>query len=194
MRFVRLLAAAAALLFSGQAEAAKIFTLTGSTTGAVGIDIPDMDPAYSTGSHSLGFRFTFAQPFRGSVGYEAEYTYYINDKNGLEIDANEIDLINNYVSVNGANSAVLKFRLPTSKDMPGWFSSNAHTTINYFLRPGGVAFLYPTDDQATVNYSITGFHSAPEPSTWALMIMGFGGVGAAVRRRRLKPSAQAISA
>lgn len=192
MRFVRLLAAVAALAVSGQAHAAKIFNLSGSTIGAIGIDIPDMDPSYSTGSHSLGFRFAFTQPFQGSVGYEAEYTYYIHGKDGTELDANELDLMNNYVSVNGAKSAVLKFRLPTSWDMPDWFYSIEPATISYFLRPG-MAFLYPTDDQATVNYSITGFHAVPEPATWALMIVGFGGIGIGLRGRREKKAGSLAS-
>lgn len=33
-----------------------------------------------------------------------------------------------------------------------------------------------------INYSMT-THGLPEPSTWALMILGFGGIGAAMRRR-----------
>jgi hypothetical protein len=32
---------------------------------------------------------------------------------------------------------------------------------------------------------LPGEHAVPEPATWAMMIMGFGGVGALVRRRRL---------
>ena len=31
--------------------------------------------------------------------------------------------------------------------------------------------------------------AAPEPATWALMIVGFGGIGAAVRRRRTQVAA-----
>ena len=34
----------------------------------------------------------------------------------------------------------------------------------------------------TINYRLTG--AVPEPATWALMILGFGAVGAAMRRRK----------
>ena len=32
-------------------------------------------------------------------------------------------------------------------------------------------------------------HAVPEPGTWALMIMGFAGVGAAMRRRKTRAAA-----
>ena len=35
-----------------------------------------------------------------------------------------------------------------------------------------------------INYTITVSPSVPEPATWAMMLMGFGGLGAAMRRSR----------
>jgi hypothetical protein len=35
-----------------------------------------------------------------------------------------------------------------------------------------------------VNYSLVGSHVVPEPATWAMLIVGFGMLGAAMRRRR----------
>lgn len=39
------------------------------------------------------------------------------------------------------------------------------------------------------NLTFTDGGAVPEPTTWALMIMGFGAAGAAMRRRRLKATA-----
>jgi hypothetical protein len=39
-------------------------------------------------------------------------------------------------------------------------------------------------DNLTVNGSVLAAGGVPEPASWALMIMGFGGVGAAMRSRR----------
>ena len=45
-----------------------------------------------------------------------------------------------------------------------------------------------TDAFETANYSIT--PSVPEPGTWAMMLIGFGGVGYSLRRKRSKALAQ----
>ena len=34
------------------------------------------------------------------------------------------------------------------------------------------------------NFQIAGAGGIPEPATWAMMLMGFGGLGAMLRRRR----------
>lgn len=73
--------------------------------------------------------------------------------------------------------------------------------INYLFGPSDVArggFLFRVWDLVTNNYDVYAAGSLvpqqinikpisaaalPEPSTWALMILGFGGIGAAMRRR-----------
>ncbi len=45
---------------------------------------------------------------------------------------------------------------------------------------GGVALKVTKDDVGS---------SAPEPATWAMMLLGFGGLGAAMRRQRRSPAA-----
>lgn len=37
---------------------------------------------------------------------------------------------------------------------------------------------------STIRYAINGVNAVPEPATWALMILGFGGIGAKLRRSR----------
>jgi len=40
-----------------------------------------------------------------------------------------------------------------------------------------------------MSYKLTYFYSAvPEPSTWAMMLIGFAGIGLAMRRRTLRPA------
>jgi hypothetical protein len=61
-------------------------------------------------------------------------------------------------------------------------------TVNFTPQTGAYTrFLFTSNNQDTDGYrinSITAF-GVPEPASWALMIMGFGGVGALLRRRRL---------
>jgi hypothetical protein len=42
-----------------------------------------------------------------------------------------------------------------------------------------------------IRYDVQAFvqASVPEPATWAMMILGFGGVGALLRHRRPRPRA-----
>jgi hypothetical protein len=43
-----------------------------------------------------------------------------------------------------------------------------------------------TDDISVTDMAVTG--GVPEPATWAMLIAGFGGIGAMMRRRRASPS------
>ncbi|HEX7886461.1 MAG TPA: esterase-like activity of phytase family protein [Phenylobacterium sp.] len=45
-------------------------------------------------------------------------------------------------------------------------------------------FVFGFQDGDLPGFQAQSFQAVPEPATWALMILGFGGVGAAVRRRR----------
>lgn len=54
--------------------------------------------------------------------------------------------------------------------------------------PGGAVFNRPFYDADTNTLTFASVNAAavvPEPGAWALMILGFGGIGAAMRRRRL---------
>jgi PEP-CTERM motif len=75
----------------------------------------------------------------------------------------------------------------------------------YCLTMAGVASATPTASfdeltsdgnwlalSVTVNASPPGVVAAPEPSTWALMLIGFGGVGWLARRRRWATAAAAL--
>lgn len=71
---------------------------------------------------------------------------------------------------------------------------SSYTSSYYALsaptNPGAIKVVYNYDPSLRANATIgrnQGFAFAagvPEPASWALMIMGFGGIGAAIRRRR----------
>ena len=55
---------------------------------------------------------------------------------------------------------------------------------------------YSSRQQLTVsNFSLNGnvFGAVPEPSTWAMMLVGFGGIGMAMRRQRRAPKLAQIA-
>ena len=60
------------------------------------------------------------------------------------------------------------------------FTAASATQTLRFLAVGGPGGLPPI--AAIDNVSLTG--GVPEPAAWALMLVGFGGLGAALRHRR----------
>jgi|SRR5579884_3212987 len=70
------------------------------------------------------------------------------------------------------------------------FSGSGHIVdvagIPLGLGPDNVTFTasVPTTGADTGSVSFT-IASVPEPATWAMMLLGFGGIGVAMRRRRL---------
>lgn len=176
MRTMKMMAAAAALSCSGlagQAQAAKVFTVNGTMSGYTdfSLQFPWDDLLADTGSHTIGTVLTFDRPFSGIVEFAGEYTWYVT--NSPFGDANELDYGG---QVDATNQKTFIFRNQMSA---GW-KGPQHLT--YGIR-SGYMFADPADPQQTYNYTLTGFHAVPEPATWALMILGFGAIGAAMRQR-----------
>jgi len=68
------------------------------------------------------------------------------------------------------------------------FSQKANANVNYVVNstdPLGALYIVST---SKVNFfkqnAITWAPGVPEPGTWAMMMLGFGGIGVAMRRRR----------
>jgi hypothetical protein len=92
-----------------------------------------------------------------------------------------VDTANGVFSGNGTGS------LLASQNYPTGFGSNEYTTgFNVGGGPYSVTTKYVVTGtgRGSVSPDITISGAIPEPGTWALMILGFGGAGAMVRRRR----------
>jgi hypothetical protein len=80
-------------------------------------------------------------------------------------------------------------------DFAGYsFSTSTLGDFNIFLDPSGTMQLSSHVDSGgnassgvPIRLSFTSVGGVPEPASWALMILGFGGVGATLRKRRDKP-------
>ena len=94
-----------------------------------------------------------------------------------------------YLSIGGTVLGTASVATVGNYGSTGWlnFSFVAPTTGSYLLQLGVRNVLdnglssYAALDNVRVNGALAG---VPEPATWALMILGFGAVGGAMRRRR----------
>ena len=74
-----------------------------------------------------------------------------------------------------ANTLIYSVEVGVGSGWAGTFDGAVdHVNVNFGTGAGGVS----------TNFELAAGAGAPEPASWALMILGFGGVGAALRRSR----------
>jgi len=198
-KIISLLAAAAALTVATPAAAAVTLQTGGTVTGATGVAVNGMlyDVEFRDGTCGAVFGgcdqpsdFTFNTQAAGDAAVAALISQVLNGINGP---------IRGLV---GCDSTC-QILLPTSRDSAEYVSGSG--AINY----GGAVGL-PVGWQAATfglvaSYDLAGSNyltfakftatgvaapaAVPEPATWALMLLGFGGIGFAMRKQR-KPVLQ----
>jgi len=141
------------------------------------------------GSHTLSQSF-FAS---GAGTYTLSFDVYGNDQSGAapagapgDLDYNNAPNQHGEVNLIGPSGTVL---VTYGAPGPDW----THLTfdLSSLITSAGVytVAFSEVDNQLFYNIgldniSLTGAAGVPEPASWALMILGFGGMGAVVRRRR----------
>ena len=103
------------------------------------------------------------------VGF-AQYVQSGNLVNSMNPD---LDLVSLFHAINPAD--------PYGADFSVRFSDPAH------WGPGAEVIDGYISGKIT-SFALVDSGAVPEPATWALMILGFGGIGAALRRREMRPS------
>ncbi|MBB4155297.1 subtilisin-like proprotein convertase family protein [Sphingomonas jinjuensis] len=157
---------------------AVTFTLTGLThtfsddldillTGPTGQNVMLMSDAGSS-SNLNAVTYTFSQSAANSLadaGVNASGTYKPS----------------NYSGSDGANEAIPNVSGPYGSSLAIFNGLSANGTWNLYINDdngGDVGSLR----SATLSITTTG--AVPEPATWAMMLVGFGMVGAVARRRK----------
>jgi len=79
------------------------------------------------------------------------------------------------ITGNGANNVALAGLMDGHSYYFGSFTNGAWTLIN----------LFPADVGLSGSWSVSGSSAVPEPAVWALMVLGFGMAGVAMRRRKV---------
>lgn len=177
MRFVRLLAAAAALAFSGQAQAAKVFEISGTLapdengTGTFGM--PSVPFSAAQSPYTRAIHVSFSSPATGTLWFWPEGAYGYSSKDQPWQSAN--DLVESWSNFANARMTDLRYRSPVLNIGWGLLKSEHFS--------GSQIQVDVYDMSGPVNFTMTGFAAVPEPATWAMMILGFGAIGAALRGR-----------
>ena len=190
----------AATLATGTAHAAIIADNVAYTAQPAGPFVPLPDGRFSGGDFVAGTTGNHAQP-AGSAG-----TYWavgpsdgtpgyidVTGLNALSFLWGSVDTYNS-IQFLGAGDALLSTISgimvgPPANGDQGDASTNRYVTLN--LQDASIAgveklkFISDTNAFETTNYLFT---AVPEPSTWAMMILGIGAVGFSMRRGRQKVS------
>ncbi|MDQ4420067.1 PEPxxWA-CTERM sorting domain-containing protein [Sphingobium sp. DEHP117] len=159
-----------ALVVPGQAEATKIIgSLTTDSSGYAYISLPLLT-AHWNGETELIFKTPFSVTSQ-VVGTTTEHVY---SHPGYQL----LGIYNNVLKTPLQTTTLYRTIYSVPSYYP-WYRgnrlysefSNLEATLNVISAPG-----------TKIDYEMTVL-ALPEPSTWALMILGFGGIGAAMRRR-----------
>ncbi|MEZ5711886.1 MAG: PEPxxWA-CTERM sorting domain-containing protein [Sphingobium sp.] len=193
MRFVRAILAACALVFSGHASAAVTIHHGSFDTDYGSYYSPNLNLQINPQGKTR-FVLSFDKPFLGvSLYVTHEYWYsYVNISTGQE------DIGNNYylqeydgVAPSSARRAVIDYKfipVTTGISTPANGEPQRYTIWDKFIELQWEAFspdepigsFQPGPVDWTLKIVDLG---VPEPSTWAMMVLGMGAIGGAMRRR-----------
>ena len=161
-----------------------IQTSSGSTTPfVIPVNLFGVTTLYSIANSAFGEAgFTAGQlVFNGSGGASFTYTFTEGDNIRDHATTGFNELAPNIFATedfgSGDHLDVQKIVLPAD------FGSQTLTSIDFSYTGNTV----PGDGEAFLA-ALTTVSAVPEPSTWAMMILGFGGIGLMARRRKSRAS------
>ncbi|MGD9811763.1 MAG: PEPxxWA-CTERM sorting domain-containing protein [Sphingobium sp.] len=162
-------------LFLSPANAQTVAGTASPTSGYLYVNGPAVS---GPGTYRYSFQFSRPATF-GDLWVQYGYVYDVYDINGAYSYGNDLYLEKQYSFANPVRSGTALFTLPANYqiDAPG-----GGTEIGRYFGLGSfIEFIFPSDDP--VSYSVS-VGMVPEPATWAMMIMGFAAIGAAMRHQR----------
>ena len=161
-----------------QATSLDFNTAAGTATPGT----PGVLSSYGSGSGSFAGVFCSGVPSCGSI----------QDITSLVVGAQSIPLF--FVLTGGNNGNPITFDLTAitaiDRSQSGFLNVTASGIFNwtgYDPTPG--VFQFSAQGTNVTSFSLSA-QAVPEPSTWALMLLGFGAIGVAMRRRRRPALAQ----
>ncbi len=145
--------------------------------------------ALPSGGNLLYFLDGGAATMNVAAGFDTGFSFFYSA-------VNDPAFVTVYDGLDGTGNVLATLNLPLTpngSNIPGCFGSNFCPYSPIGVAFGGIArsvdFGGSQNQVAFANITIgsitPGNGGIPEPATWAMMIIGFTGVGAALRRRRL---------
>ena len=161
--------------------------LAGATAANAGITISSSTGSCGTvltctnTSDGASANFDGYNPASGSFSYTVNF---MNDLAGdylVSLTTSNAHQWYDFLTITGTDGSITYSGSPTHAItlLPGSLGVGS-----YVLTFGGTG-----PKNASINGSLS-FTAVPEPATWALMLLGFGGIGMAMRRRRSPALAQ----
>lgn len=151
------------------------FTLSGVYALATGSSSSGATPAFSDGSRYLAVTTGGSATLQSATGYQSVSIFLgsIDTYNTIEILSTAGAVLKSYNGASFTASANGNQTLPSTNRRATFFAEAGETI-------GGIRF---TSSSPALEVDNVVF-AVPEPSTWILMLMGFGLVGQAMRVRR----------
>lgn len=199
----KLIALSAAIVIAGPAHAVRIDfdDLPGVYTG--GDNFYFVNDFYNGGTDSYGnvgpdYGVSFShdewEAFSGKVqSYKVNYSFsFINFENqftnyvkyrSTNLIYYGTEIVRVYSGLNGTGTLLKTYTYPGDED-------RTYTRDHMFRFGGRAQSLVFSDADFIMDYVETG--TVPEPSSWAMIILGFGVVGASMRRKRAVQVARLI--
>lgn len=188
MRFGKMLLAALVLGLSGQAHAAKFLVTTSGSTSSNGSGIASVLLPFN--GECFRCQFIVSAPGSTSAIPEVLYTYYVSPWHPstftpylktAAIPVVPLSSPGTYFTYAPAGFGGGSGRWMPPKVIPGLAPAGARAsaTVAGF---NSASLLIAGSPNTSFNYSVS-ISAAPEPATWALMIIGFLGVGGSMRRK-----------
>lgn len=187
--------ALSAALAGGAQAATHVLTLTGSANDVTTSSFNFGGVFYETGALEL----TGFTPFMLADGDEVEVTVTITD-GSFTLPIRDVMFFGlNFADISGGaqpttSSSTGTFSFDGGPDVGAGcgnctslisFQSGAALSFTSLFATGGFTMDTPYEiNSITVSYQVNNNAAVPEPGAWALMIMGFGGAGWMIRRRR----------
>ncbi len=201
---------AVGVLGAAGVNAATVYTIAAATTGDTTYGFSAFAPAtgYTNNGPSLTdgpvtfsgtavlamsaglFGTSYGAPFisvQGSDIFSDTATLTLAGTHALSLDLESYYFPNDHLTFTLSDGSSLDATglAAGHREFIGFTDSNLITSLNITDHTGGVIDI--------VDFTVSGVAGVPEPATWAMMLMGFGGLGATLRRRRAPPLADALT-